>query len=220
MIWTLLLACVVVFNTTDGAPTTTIASTATTEICTVPDYLKDIISVIPKDLIKNITDQHLKTDEGFRSAVKYMQTDEWKKRIQVIKEKPEWVALKKYLKGLGINVDIFIKLVEGYIQNVNVTLDPGKPASKKTVKAFLLDVEQNLPTLRILTAIHENMVKDAKLQDLFEKISADETRKMVDKVLELPEIKKMVKDLSDMDLNFAEALVSVYALMGWGQPKI
>lgn len=214
MISILLIASVAAFNLVHGAP-----ATSTTESFPVDDHIRDILSIIPKDLIRNITNEHLKTDEEFKAAVKFVQTDEWKNRVKIIREKPEWIALKKYMKGFGINIDKFIKCVDGFLQNVTVNLSPEHPTSKKSVRAFLIDVEKNLPTLKILNAIHEKMIKNEDLQKLFEKMSSTDTHKMVDNVLSLQEIRDMLKDLADMDLNILDILSLMYAFMGWGELK-
>lgn len=215
MFWILILASVVKLNYLHGAPTI-----STTEGSPVADHIKDILSIIPKDLIRNITEEHLKTDGGFKSAVKFMQSDDWNDRVEIIREKPEWIALKKYMKGFGIDMDKFIKCIDGFLQNVTVKLDPEHPTPKKSVKAFLIDVEQKIPTMKILTAIHEKMIKNEELQKLFEKISSTDTHKMIDNVLSLPEIKSMLLDLADMDLNILDMLSLMYSFMGWGELKV
>lgn len=213
--WIVLFASAAILNLSHTAPTD-----ATTESFPIADHFQEILSIIPKDLIKNITYEHLNTDEEFKSAVKFMQTDEWINRVEIIREKPEWIALKKYMKGFGINMDKFIKCAEGFLQNVTVKLDPEHPPPKKSVKAFLIDVEKNLPTVKILTAVHEKMIQNSELQQLFEKMSSSDTHKIVDNVLTLSEIRSMLKDLADMDMNITDVLSLVYAFLGWGELKL
>ncbi|XP_023311091.1 uncharacterized protein LOC111691874 [Anoplophora glabripennis] len=213
--WKVLFASAVFFNLSQAAPID-----ATVENFAIADHFQEIISVIPKDLIKNITYEHLKTDEAFKSAVQFMQTDEWNNRVKIIREKPEWIALKKYMTGFGIHIDKFIKCADGFLQNVTVKLDPMHPPSKKSVRAFLTDIERNLPIAKILSIIHEKMVKNSELQQLFEKMSSDDTRKMIDNVLALSEIRSMLKDLAEMDMDITEMLSLIYAFLGWGELKL
>ncbi|KAJ8954871.1 hypothetical protein NQ318_016806 [Aromia moschata] len=186
---------------------------------TLEQQLKDIGALLPKDLMQDIAQKHLKTDEEFKAAIKYMQGEEWVKLVETVRNKSEWIALKKFLKDSGIDMDVIINCVESFVINLNITLEPKEPPPKKSLKAFIIDVEQNIPTVKILAALHEKMTKGNAFQKLFERLSSQESRALVEKVIELPEVKRMMHILADMDVNLYDMFSLMYTFFGWGDFK-
>ncbi|KAJ8980932.1 hypothetical protein NQ317_000942 [Molorchus minor] len=182
------------------------------------DELKDIMQLLPKDFIKNIASEHLKTDEGFKAAIKYMQSEEWINLIEAVKHKPEWIALKNYLKLSGLDLEVMIHYLEMFAQNTTITLDPNSPPQKKSFKSFIVDVEQNFPTVKFITAVKEKMATGT-LQQLFDRLSSAESRKLLEAVIALPEVKKIMEIMMDMDVNLYDLLSLLYTLFGWGEFK-
>ncbi|KAJ8952471.1 hypothetical protein NQ314_007549 [Rhamnusium bicolor] len=198
-----------------GAPP--ISTRETTSIESFKTHFNDIMALISKEEIQNITYEHLKTDEEFKAAIQYMQSKEWLDLIETIRGKSEWIALKKFLKDTSIDVDVGIKCIERLFENVTLHLEPQIPPPKKSLKLFLIDVEQSLPSMKILNYLQEQVTKGVNFNVLFDRLSSDESRQLVQSVLALPEIKRVLKELADMGVNLLDVLSLMYMHFGWGE---
>ncbi|KAJ8939744.1 hypothetical protein NQ314_011030 [Rhamnusium bicolor] len=213
----LIAAMALLFNLCQSAPSTPVPKAVPTDF--LANEFKNLKSLIPKERVRNITYEHLETDQNFKAAIKYMQSEEWKDLIEAIRDKPEWIALKKYLREFGIDLELIINYAEAFVANITVTLEPQDPPPKKNLSLFIIDVEQSLPIIAIVSFLHEKLINNPSVQELFEKLSNNESRQMIENVIALPEVKCLIKEFEYMGVNFLDMFSLMYTFFGWGEFK-
>ncbi|VEN54119.1 unnamed protein product [Callosobruchus maculatus] len=176
----------------------------------VKEELNEIISLIPRDNITEIANSHLAHDEGFRAAIYYMQQPEWRAMVDSIRANPKWIAFKEMVSKFGLDIDQLIKCTKTFIENANV--GDVDPKANRSLAAFVKDVEGVIPIGQMLVTFGKNK----NLQNMLQHIQTDESKAVVVDALNIPEVKKYVQELSDMELNVKEVLTFVFAALGWG----
>nr|XP_023013752.1 uncharacterized protein LOC111503631 [Leptinotarsa decemlineata] len=183
----------------------------------ISEEFKDILALIPRDQITKLAEEHLETDESFKAAVEYMQSDEWILLVETVKSKPEWKAFKTFTKQFGVDIDTLIHCSEGFILNANVTVSDN---ATRSLIPFIKDMQKAIPLTKIIGAFHEKMMKSKAFQEFFEKISSEESKKIVEDVINVPEIGLMMKEWDKMGLNLYELVSLMYTFLGWGEFNI
>lgn len=196
------------FESTSSYPTTTATGAP------ISDTWLDVLNLIPRDKITEIAESHLKDDQGFMAAIKYMQGDEWKNLVETVKSKSEWIKFKLFLKEFGLDLDVLIRCVDKFLANAHVDLQTRDPEPKRNLTAFIIEVEQNIPVLEIAGALQVKMKKPG-FGELYMKMSSDESKKLVQDVLTVEEVKLMMKKLEEMGMNIHDLLRFMFIFLGW-----
>nr|CAI5864928.1 unnamed protein product [Callosobruchus analis] len=172
--------------------------------------LSEVIHLIPSDKITEIANSHLAHDEGFKAAIRYMQQPEWRALVDSIRVNPKWIAFKERVSKIGLDIDQLIKRTLTFIENANVgDVDPN---TKRSLASFVKDVDEILPIGQILVTFGKNK----NLQNLIQHImQTDESRAIVVDALNVPEVRKYIQELSEMEVD-ANGIFSFTAL-GWGK---
>ncbi|XP_050518790.1 uncharacterized protein LOC126892917 [Diabrotica virgifera virgifera] len=178
----------------------------------------DILKEIPKEKITEIAKDHLQNDDGFKSAIKYMKSAEWRKLIETIKVTTKWVNLKGYITSFGVPIDRLIKCAESFVQNVTITDVPEN--TPRNLTSFLRDVEKVIRPADILIKITQ-LQKNPQIAQLMQQLKSPETKAKFDEALHIPEIRTVLDELKKMGLSLLYDLISVmYYFFGWGQFKL
>ncbi|CAH1113168.1 unnamed protein product [Psylliodes chrysocephalus] len=181
--------------------------------------LLDILNMIPRDKITAIAMKHLKDDDGFKQAVKYMTEPEWVKLVEDVKAKPEWVALKNHFSSFGLPIDTLINCLDSFVQNITIGPIEDKNAKRNLTK-FIEEVEGVIPVTEILVKFNEKMQKNPNMQVLLQKLAEPESKNILENALKLPEVRKMLDELKEMGMNLYDFLSLLYIFLGWGELKL
>ncbi|XP_050518788.1 uncharacterized protein LOC126892916 [Diabrotica virgifera virgifera] len=182
----------------------------------LPNSFFDIVKEIPREKVTEIAKDHLQNDEGFKSAIKYMKSAEWKKLIETIKVKPEWVNLKAFMTSFGVPIDTIIKCAEKFVQNVTITDVPED--TPRNLTSFIRDVEKVIQPAAILIKITK-LQKNPQMAGLIQQIKTPETKAKFDEVLHIPEIQTVLDELKKMGLCLYNLISLMYYFFGWGEFK-
>lgn len=173
-----------------------------------------LFSLLPVDDLKAIAKSHATNDTGFRAAIKYLQSSEWSNLLSSIKQKPEWKSFQTYLNNSGINIESAIKYVIKFLNDTEIQGNVSK-TDAKNLKPFLIDIQQALPTNKIIAFINQKFILNSGYKALYEKLANEEFHKIVDNMAALPEVQRLVKTLMEMGLNLNELFSFAYTLLGW-----
>lgn len=171
------------------------------------------MELIPKGKFQEIINNHLINDTGFQAAVTYLRSDEWKTIIEKLKQNRDFIEFTQFLKTIDIDIDLYVHCVENQFTTLEI---PDVPVgTKKDLKPFIVDLEKNLPTDMILSKLRENTTNNPKFRELYDKLASTETRSLIEKVLAIPEIKNIIKILSEMGLQLDQSVNGLYMFLGW-----
>nr|CAH7732510.1 unnamed protein product [Callosobruchus chinensis] len=180
----------------------------------VKEELTEIINLIPRDNITDIANSHLAHDEGFKAAIRYMQQPEWRAMVDSIRANPKWIAFKEVVSKFGLDIDQIIKCSEAFIENADVgDVDPN---AKRSLASFVKDVEGVIPIGQMLVIFGNQQ----NLQILMQYLQTDETKEIVVDAFSIPEVKKYIQELSEMEFNTKEILSFLFAALGWGKLEL
>lgn len=166
--------------------------------------LRELMEVIPKDKILQIANDHLETDEAFQAAVAYLQSEEWKTLIDTIKEKPEWKEFNQLIQEIfGVDLEVMSKCNERFLKEAKVPLSLNSGV-KRSMKYFLRDVQEVLPMTKMTNVLMERIINTGLYKRQLEVVKSDRFRKAFENLIAVPEVKKMVKELQEMDVISVE----------------
>lgn len=57
--------------------------------------IREILDLIPTEEVLKAVHDHLRTDEGFKTAVLYVRSKQWTDLLDTIHEKKEWLYFRK-----------------------------------------------------------------------------------------------------------------------------
>lgn len=175
----------------------------------------DISLIFSTDLFTNITNEHLQHDDGFKAAILHMQTKEWKDKLDVIKKKPEWIALKDYMEQFGFKMDMNCSFIDEAV----VAKKPPE-GTKMNLTNFLIDVEQNIPTSQLLDTIYRKFTSENKLETILKKFGTNKLKTILENFLAISEAKEMFYELENLGLYLQKVLSLIYRFFNWGEFKM
>ncbi|CAH0547511.1 unnamed protein product [Brassicogethes aeneus] len=190
----------------------------TGKYASLEDEIKEVMELLPKENISEVVVSHLKTDPGFQAAIKYFKSDEWKKMEDAVKDNADWVKLKAFIKTIGIDIDDILKCINKNLDKAEVP-NVAKDV-KKDLRSFLIDLEKNVPTLKIFGALNQKMIGNPKFREALEKLSSPEIKTLFDKARDIKEVKEMVKILEEMGVKINSVIDVLYSLLGWNAPQV
>lgn len=163
--------------------------------------MREIMEVLPQERIKEIAEEHLEFDEGFRAAVSHLKSKHWMNLIDTIKETPEWKEFRDYVKDFsGIDLEVFSKCSTAFIGNLTVPSDPDSKA-KMSLKSFLQDLEKILPREEIMKIIYKRIIDTGIFKQTYERIRSEKFREIIKNLIAVPEVKEVLDDLETMGIN-------------------
>ncbi|XP_050518720.1 uncharacterized protein LOC126892908 isoform X2 [Diabrotica virgifera virgifera] len=185
-----------------------------------PDSLQSLLGIskkkkkFPKEKVIEIANKHLQTDEGFKAAVNYLKSVEWRNLTETIRKKPEWVSLKDYIKKFGISIDTIVKHVDKYLQTVTVrNLDENTP---RNLTSFLLEAGDVLPRGYFLKLLFKELIK-IPIVPLIIQLKSPEIKLKFDVALDIPEVHTVLVELKKMGAPLDVIIGMIYFFLGWEQ---
>jgi hypothetical protein len=178
--------------------------------------LGQLANVLPAEELKQLKMKHLTSDPGFRAAVVYFKSPEWAELIADVRNTPEWIRYKAFLKEVGLDLDYLIQHVDHCV-NATDTHDFKVEGVKPSLASFLQDVKMNLG-IPIMKGLHEYVEKVGKTDDykkVVEEMLSDKSKELLEKALAQPALIKMMDQLREMDANLGYVIQMLYTFAGW-----
>ncbi|EEZ99679.1 uncharacterized protein LOC660166 [Tribolium castaneum] len=171
---------------------------------------------IPLKPFKDLNEKHLKEDTGFQAALVYLKSPEWIQMVADVRKDPAWLEYKKFLNDSAIDIEFVIKHVEHCLNATN-TKDFKVDKVKPSLGKFFDDVKTTYSVL-VLKAAQNYLAKEsnsATYRNFIAKLQSQESRKMLEKALGQPPVKKVALKLKEMDFDIEFLLEFYYSLLGW-----
>lgn len=184
---------------------------------TIEDELRDFCDIMPKEQMKKIAEEHIKSDKEFNEAIIFMQSSTWTGLIRDVQQNAEWKKLKKRLNDTGLNIDAMIKSFFTLITDLKPV--PNTKKTPRSLRAFFDDIELILPIGKLLAMLHEKKQNNTVFQEFYKKISCEEVHKMFENVRKQPEIKRIMIELKSMGARVDDTLELFYGFMNWDSPS-
>lgn len=186
----------------------------TTEQHPIKTAMKEIMELMPTEKIFKIAEEHLLKDDEFKAAMTYMKSVEWTSLLDNIKEKTEWKEFRDYiLKVLGFDVEEFSKCSRGFIENITVPNDYDINV-KKSLKSFMQDVENVLPWDNVMKVFYKRIINTGIFKQTFAELKSDRFKKIVEKLLGIPEVQRVFDILENMDFNIKGIFTMLHDFLG------
>lgn len=180
--------------------------------------MKEVMDLIPKDNITRIVEHHSKTDEGFKAAIAYMKSSEWTDLLDTIRNTREWKIFRSTIEMItGFDIETLSKCTRGFTENIHIDFDRNN-TTKRSLRSFMIDVEQTIPVDTILKIFYKDLIDTGVFKNTIEQFKTDNFRKIIEDLLAVPEVKKFLMELENMDLNIKSIYVMLQSFLGW--PKI
>ncbi|CAH1175586.1 unnamed protein product [Phaedon cochleariae] len=181
------------------------------------EFLSKVMHAIPHEKITEIANAHLKSDENFQAAVKYLQNETFLDLMETIEKKPEWTAFRNIVKeDTGLDISSVFKCVVNFLRSVKVD---GTGTAERSFKPFIMDVFKEIPFPNIMAELNSKE-NASKFEELYNKMSSAHTKKIVANLIHLPEVKKFLDSINDMDLKVYDLLAFIFGFLKWGEIQI
>lgn len=194
------VVCFILFNGVLGAPLTE----------DLKSDFQDFAKLIPVEKIRAIAQKYIKNDQEYQYAVSYLQSKEWTDVVEQISAKPAAQVIKQYLLMHGIDV--------GSILKSTINILTGVKSSKRVrrgLKDFVQELKEAIPMEDIKALFDKKMQNSRDFQDFFALISSDLSRKLVEEIRDIPEIKRLVERLKEVGVDLKPTMDDMYELLGW-----
>ncbi|XP_066148991.1 uncharacterized protein [Euwallacea fornicatus] len=170
-----------------------------------------VLQVIPLDKIDEIEKNHLQTDEGFKSAVLYFQSEEWKGLVEVLAKSAEFHKFADMALKFKLNISRSIESLRNHIDSLNVSVSQENVSAN--LSSFVRDVQKVLPIGEIAKVVVNS--DGSGVRNLGLQANAKEYQKIAEDIYNLPAVEKMRQALRDMNFNVEPYIALVYTLFGW-----
>lgn len=188
-----------------------IGLTAAVPTKSLKDDLDEFLALIPVDKIRVIARKYVDTDAEVQHALGYLQSSEWQALVQEVASKQAVKDLKSYLTSAGINIDAIIKAIHDFIQNVH----PNPKGSARGLRQFLDEIKATIPVGDLLVLLNDKLSNSDDFIAFFEKISSEDTHKLVEEVRALTEVQRLAEKLKTLGLDPTRVLELIYGFLGW-----
>lgn len=134
-----------------------------------PSFLHKAMQVFPLKKIEEVQQEHLQKDEGFKAAVLYLQSEEWKKLVNSVLRSPqflnfanmtqkvicyifqyEWVKYWMLLLQYKLNITQTVECLKNHITSLKIT---GKVEAKPNLEPFIMDVHKAVPLVDLIKVL-------------------------------------------------------------------
>ncbi|XP_038206882.1 uncharacterized protein LOC119828713 [Zerene cesonia] len=162
-------------------------------------FIQDCISEFPKAKLAALFDQKMSEDEGFKSAIDNLQSEEWDKVWNALWESEVFLEEVQTLKDHGIDVYWLLIEIQAVFGQI-LDLHPVKILQEKMKAAFILLALFNLGLAapQVRKSFHEHF--DDFLDIILEE-SGDEIEHVMEHYLEFDEFRASFEYVSTKDFN-------------------
>lgn len=196
-----LVACFVLFSGVLAAPTTK----------NLQSDFQEFADLIPVEKLKAIV-QKYQHDEEYQYVVHYLKSYEWTALREEISSKPGAQVIKMYLLEHGIDIGAIF-------QDLMDTLTGMKPQRRvrRGLNDFVQEIKEAVSIEDIEALLGEKLHSSKDFQEFFGLLSSEPSRKFVEEIRVMPEVKRVVEQLLNMDVDVRSLQDYIYNLFGWNK---
>ena len=182
------------------------------------DDLKDFL---PVKEIQELKTRHLQNDPSFQATVTYFKSPEWIAMVEDVRNNPDWIEYKNFLKEAGLDFDVMIKQLNVCVNDTDVTgfkIEGVQPS----LASFIQDVKATYG-IQILKGLQEYLEKSGQNEankKLREKLSSPTSRDLLEKALAQPALQKIMMKLKEIGVDIDYFLQMIYGFSGWEMTTI
>ncbi|KAK9679672.1 Insect allergen related repeat, nitrile-specifier detoxification [Popillia japonica] len=165
----------------------------------------------------SIIQRYIATDPEVQEVVAYLQGDEWAALVADVAQNPTWIEFKEYLLSEGIDLDAIIQYIHDLIGGLRSARMPTHKRTARSLRDMVDEIIAIIPVNDLLNVLNDKLQNSADFQRLFEVLSSDEARGLVEEVLALPEAQRIAQELRDLGINVDVALEFIFGILGWAK---
>ncbi|XP_066257796.1 uncharacterized protein [Euwallacea similis] len=173
--------------------------------------MHQVLQVIPLVKIEEIENNHLQTDEGFKSAVLYLQSEEWKGLVGVVEKSAEFHRFAEMALKFKVNISQYIESLRNHIDSLSVT--PSEKNAPANFSSFMKDIQKVFPIGEIAKVFANS--DDPEARNLRLQVNARPNQKIAEDLYNFSEVAKMRQALKDMNFNVEPFIALVLTFLGW-----
>ncbi|KAK9882435.1 hypothetical protein WA026_021466 [Henosepilachna vigintioctopunctata] len=181
---------------------------------------EDFVELVPWDKLKSITDKHLANDKDFVKAVLYIQSKEFSKLLESIKNQLEYKELRNYLEENDIELEKLFSLLHELLMQAKPATGIDGNDKENSLKPYLDEIEAAMPLADLFLLLEKKMEYSPEFNRFVKKLSDKKVKIMVENLIRLPETVKLLQKLQKMGVKVKQVIILVYAYLGWGVPSL
>ncbi|XP_030752870.1 uncharacterized protein LOC115879943 [Sitophilus oryzae] len=178
------------------------------------DPLHVLISLIPKDKVFEIERNHLEHDEGFKSAVKFLQSKNWTDLVDSVLSSKEYKMFHNMTRKYNFKLYEAVTCLREHIESLKIE---GPLLAPPNLASFISDLEAIIPIPEIAKMLATGL-RDPQIVKLRSEIASKENKKIAETLHKMPQMKKMRAILREMKFDVDTYISMVYTFLGWGSP--
>lgn len=189
--------------------------------------LKDFEKLIPTVTIDELVAEHMITDSGFRKAIKFLRSSDFKRLQQRTESLPEVVDLINFVHlndtvqrkkhhdnynrlrrsvGNDIGEEIILVLLEPIYETRQLS----------SFTSFVQELLTHLPRDRFVALINEKRQKSAIFAEFYTALKSAEFKTKSEAAWNTPNVQSVVRELSGHSINAQELKTIGYEVISWG----
>lgn len=159
-----------------------------------------LLAALPKSPLKTVFDQHLSFDKNFQAAIVYLQSKEWKKLNENVRNVTEWTDYKNFVKTAGLDLDYIIQHFTNCVNNINTTNISDVIGVKPSFINFINDLKLNYgrPILESFQKLYLLLKHDQQFKKFAVDVKNPEMTKLLNTALEKLAFKQFNKKLTEL----------------------
>lgn len=174
--------------------------------------INDIVSLIPKQKIQDITAKELQTNAGLQRVFEYLNGNEWKETLATISEHPRWQYIQNYMDNERVDWRKYVAWFEKLLATKYTHKLPGITSIKNYIKA----VEKSIPVAKLAAKAILYKFSNSSFKKFEKIIGDDETRKLANQFRQLPGTVKLDMLLKKAGFNWnSDIWDPVYKYFRW-----
>lgn len=179
---------------------------------TLQDDFQDFLNVIPVAHIRRIASKQLESDEAFRSAVAYLQGDEWKQIVSNAHKQNEVQKLLSFVSEAGLDLQVVFAALGNLLsgEEIHITGDVAPDMTYFLRKAYVV-----VPWRYLRVLWSDKQSSSEAFRRFFNLVSSDKAYYLVEGARTVDEVKIIESRLLEMGLNVRFIMDKMYSLLGW-----
>ncbi|XP_017781309.1 PREDICTED: uncharacterized protein LOC108566098 [Nicrophorus vespilloides] len=189
-----------------------LGSTIAAPYMTIHQELMDFLTALPIDKIKDVHFDHLKTDPGYKAALKYFQSTEWRTMHKALKSRQSVKTILKIVKEAGLDCEVWEKIAWNYIAGLNIDVADDE---RRSMGSVISEVDSLIPYEKLMDMFADKLDNSPVFRKFYDAISSDTVYNLMEKMMVSSEHKKMYHELLSMDVPMDDIKDAIYVIMGW-----
>ncbi|XP_046402856.1 uncharacterized protein LOC124168644 isoform X4 [Ischnura elegans] len=182
------------------------------------DILQELLNLIPLNKVLEIFEEHMQNDPQVQNAVKYLQSDDFKKIVTTVQAMPEFDDFVKFLYDSGLDIYTYLNFINDMLglPHINPPVRQ-RLVAPKTIMSMVFEILSILPIEDIKNFYHEKVENDPDFINLLARMRSPEFKKIVDTLRAMPEYQDLLNGLRENGVPVDEILQAINGFFGWGQ---